>query len=254
MIRQLKKTFPTEETPQDLEFYAGAIAEIFGEVRKVLERPTFDASTSEEFEEAMSKIEVHLRAALSTLDSLSLEEGINALWVLLDHHLRYANSGIRQAIKALPFQRLIDCLSKVEDGAPAEFGLWLQSLQTTHAELTRLVKEHDAWQAADGRIRIFEMNLESSLVESYVEEWNSLRKAIEKACEGQHEQWARSLEFECKKLGVAIEKADIQKARVTFPSIRAYASKRFLDVDENLRRAESLKQIRSQIGIALDAL
>jgi hypothetical protein len=254
MIRQLKKTFPTEETPQDLEFYTEAITQIFSEVRKVLERPTFDASTSEEFGEAMSKIEMHLRAALSTLDSISLEEGIRCLWVLLDHHLRYANSGIRQAIKALPFQPLIDCLTRVEDRAPTEFGLWLRSLQTTHAELTKLVKEHDAWQSADGRIRIFEMNLESSLVESYVAEWNSLRKAIEKACEGQHEQWARSLAFECKKLSVAIEKADIQKARVAFPSIRAYASKRFLDVDENLRRAESLKQIRSQIGIALDAL
>ena len=250
---KLNEPIMTESAWRDFGSLGKYVGRTFTKMREVLGRPTIDESYREELENSFCEIEGLLSRALSEVNSEFLHDCINRLWAFLDQQLPEANRSIRTAVRNLPFETLINQFEEVLPGAPKAVVEWHSTIQILWVELKRQVQEHDRWQMVDRQLRTLDDSVDE--LSTIIQPWFKLKESIDRVCKdqpGEQEDWQFRLNTDCERMVQAIANKDIAAIRSLLPRIGDVARLRFLEVDEKLKEDKSLRNIYTQISIALE--
>lgn len=208
----------------------------------VSSRPAMPASELEWIQEL---VEAHcqLRQAIDTLDAGPLRRAIWLTKRVLDRHPTRINERLNAAARALRLTAIEQAMLSIRRDlrrlklAPQQvrrFENGVTALGHLGAHLTRLVEDHDRWQAVDLELR----RIEAMMVHDPNEiklSWPELRARVEPLCQQSDAAWVEGLRRDSLDLEAAIAARNPVKIRQCFQRYRRRVGNRFYQVDTDLK-------------------
>lgn len=202
-------------------------------------------------ESCLENIKRELDLRLSALNT-RLKKAIDTLQL---KGLIKAMTGVCEAIRKIAAQRATEQLNKLEAGT--------KELTTLDGALSQLIKQHDAWQTADNRLRVLgEMVRQNSdpgtertavLEEIKLANLNfalsvivgSMLPLLER---GQASDWSGPMKTSAEEMKAALEAKDSDSAEISFYTYCIQASQYFYDLDGQMKdQSAELKKVGEEL-------
>lgn len=240
---QEARRFPQDAMSLDIlldhELTLGGFIEGLVEVASRPAMPQSELYWIEELIEAQGQ----LQQAIDTLDAEPLRRAIWLMKRVLDRHPTRINERLNATARALRLAT-IECsmLSirkdlrrlKLAQEHVRRFETGVRALGDLGEQLTRLVEDHDRWQAVDLELRRIEGVMGHDLGEINAS-WPELRAKVDPLYQQSDAAWADAIRRESRNLDMVLASKNPIKIRQAFLRYRRRVSNRFYQVDTDLK-------------------
>jgi TIR domain-containing protein len=231
------------------------LSEILDRLRAIAGRnvvPANEIRWIDDVVRAQGMIEVGLR----DLDLVPLRTAVKDIGRVISVWLSRINTKLNETARELALFDLATKLQQLCTKCVAfrqQLGDKIQQLQDLHAQISRLVADHDDWQTYDDELSLLEGAVKRSL-EEIAATWPGLKQKASTLYGEKSAVWVERLKFWGDKMDNALRTADIATAQESFIRLRSAARERFYLADKDLKSGcQALAQVGEPIELVLRA-
>lgn len=239
--------------------------ELQGKIKDLLQvaqSATF-ASEDARWTQQLENVSELIRDGTEEFDYETLRKGVNLLYRILNRYPTRINAQLVSTAKQLRLDNLEEAMTTISINLLEETKISLEhyileevqngvmSLGGLDERLTKLVKEHNAWQEIDDEVR----RVKSSILtgtDELEDAWFDLEPMTRNIINGQQDDWATSLSEVTDTLDEAINQQGTATLKRTFLRYQSQIGRRFRQVDlELLTLCQELQRIGESLDIVL---
>jgi hypothetical protein len=252
------KRFAGDETVLgDFIYYEQDIEDILVKVQDIVDREVITNSEVRWLKD-IKKAQEEFHEGIEKNEAKQLHLAIESLSRVLAVQPSRINTSLKAAAKELQLSALIDAMKMIwkklvidnlDQDKLSQFHQGIEMLSKMEQRLAILIKQHNNWQGFDLELQRVEKDLDRYLTES---EMAWLNKELEELIDDINDSWSIEFQKTIYNLNEALKVKDNSKVRQYFIGYRSRASRKFHQVDTDLKvLCEELQKIGEPLAFVL---
>jgi hypothetical protein len=258
------RNFPDDYDIISLELYGQDLQDIIADVGKIilLKNPAAEGIT---WHQDLNQALEFLQSAIEEEDKSQLDKAIWHINHVIGSEPSQINRALVSTAKVLRLPTLIEVMSiildmiidcKLESPKINQFQESVTYLNKLNDNLKNLAETHDKWQKIDFELRRIEtLTANTSDLLDLEMSWSHVKAEVEEQYQDSQESWVIALKKEAKRLDEVIAAQNSPKVKRYFSSYRNRASRRFYEIDRELRNfCGNLREVGNPLAYLLRML
>lgn len=243
VIAQELSRFPQDTLALDnLVNYEVTLQDLIGELHTVLKQTKLPSGEVGWVDDVV-QAQVKLHDAIDKIDVEALKRTIWLLKRVIALQPSSVNQRLNAAARALRLSTLVEAMITIRSALGelplagdklVQFDSGVEALRSLSTRLTRLVDDHDHWQAVERTLGRIEDVMVYNLTELEFS-WPDVQSKIDQLCADQTEEWAQLLKQDGSEVSNALTGQNPSQIQRYFRRFRQRASNRFYQVDVMLK-------------------
>ncbi|MCM3871379.1 MAG: CHAT domain-containing protein [Pyrinomonadaceae bacterium] len=243
----------TKGAISDLRSYERDLRSVIGKLRDAVNNNNVPATESiwiNTLEDARLALKQGIESAEAKMDLINI--AVTKISQVLQIQPTYINGSLMRAIGALRLMDLKSTVQRVLDklivkdptsDSVQRFREGIKALNKMDSELGELMKEHDIWQANEGKMPMIRLMLEHLAPFEIL--WQRLKSESSPLYNGKTEEWATDMQNDESAVDQALKDQSLPRVKESFNMFDKDATRRFWDVDKLIKqKCKELSKIR----------